>query len=334
MRLFRKYKTIVYLQTPYALLQYYLLFPNQVESTLFFFHGNFPLSIVQYISGAKILDERSLIKRYVALLLIYWYALCNCNIPIYLSGAPPFSNLFLRLFKHIFYLEDGLSSYEYVLRPEYQKVKRVKTFWRRYLWGNIYPRFGLANNVDCVYLTGILPIPDIISKKSKIIDLDALWQQKTPNQKKKILNIFLPQGIDLKLFDQCDTLLLTQPFSEFSEGNFSESDKIEVYRLLLADYDESRVLIKVHPAEITDYSVYFPSSKIIKTSCPMELLALQNIPLCRVITVNSTAIYNLGNHIEKIIAGYDITPALIKETQRRNIYEGISNKLKTNNIEG
>lgn len=66
----------------------------------------------------------------------------------------------------------------------------------------------------------------------------------------------------------------------------------------------------------------------------MELLALQNIPLCRVITVNSTAIYNLGNHIEKIIAGYDITPALIKETQRRNIYEGISNKLKTNNIEG
>lgn len=141
--------------------------------------------------------------------------------------------------------------------------------------------------------------------------------------------MFLPQDIDLNLFNDCDTILLTQPFSEYSEGNFAESDKIDVYHQLLAGYDESKVLIKVHPAESTDYSVYFPSAKIIAIPCPMELLALLGIPLCRAITVNSTAIYSLGDSVEKIITGYDVTPTLIKEAKRRNLYDGISNKLKT-----
>lgn len=330
MKLFRKYKAIAYLPTPYTLLQYYLLEPYRIEDTLFLFHGGFPLSVVHCVPGAKILDDKNRKKCYGSLLLVYWYALRNRNIPVYLGGWIIFSNSFLRFFKHIFYLEDGTASYESVLLPEFQNFKREKILRRRWVWGNTYPQLGLADNVECIYLTGILPIPDIILKKVKLIDLHALWQQKNPDQKKEIVNVFLPQGIDLKLFDGCDTLLLTQPFSEYSENNFSESDKIEVYRRLLSGYDESNALIKVHPAETTDYAAYFPSAKILTVPCPMELLVLLDIPLHRVITVNSTAVYSLGDQIEKIITGYDVTPALIKEAKRRDIYNGISNKLTTN----
>nr|WP_129733131.1 glycosyltransferase family 52 [Parabacteroides goldsteinii] len=332
MKLFRKYKAIAYLPTPYTLLQYYLLEPYRIEDTLFLFHGGFPLSVVHRVSGAKVLDDKNQKKCYGSLLQVYWYALRNRNIPVYLGGWLFFSNLFLRLFKHIFYLEDGTASYEAVLCPKFQSFKREKVLWRRWLRGNIYPQFGLAENVECIYLTGILPIPDIISNKVKIIDLYALWQQKNPDQKKEIVNVFLPQGFDSKLFDSCDTLLLTQPFSEYSAGDFTESDKIEVYRRLLAGYDESKVLIKVHPRETTDYAAYFPSAKILAIPCPMELLVLQGIPLHRAITVNSTAVYNLGDQIEKIITGYDVTPALIEEAKRRNIYDGISNKLVTKQV--
>ena len=332
MKLFRKYKAIAYLPTPYTLLQYYLLEPYRIEDTLFLFHGGFPLPVVLRVPGVKILDDRGQKRSYRSLLQVYWYALRNRNIPVYLGGWPFFSNLFLRLFKHIFYLEDGTASYEAVLWPEFQSFKREKVLWRRWLWGNIYPRLGLAENVESIYLTGILPIPDIISNKVKIIDLYALWQQKNPDQKKEIVNVFLPQGFDFKLFDNCDTLLLTQPFSEYSTDDFTESDKIEAYRRLLAGYDESKVLIKVHPRETTDYAAYFPSAKILAIPCPMELLMLLGIPLLRAITVNSTAVYNLGDQIEKIITGYDVTPALIKEAKRRNIYDGISNKLTTKQI--
>lgn len=329
MKLFRKYKAITYLPNPYSLLQYYLLAPYSIEDTLFLFHEEYPLSIVKHVPGGKVLYEKGKKYCYTSLLIVYWHALYNHNIPVYLGGWPFFSNLFLRLFKHIFYLEDGTGSYELVSFSEFQNLNREKVLWRRWIWGNVYPRFGLADNVECIYLTGILPIPDIISKKVQLINLYTLWQQKSPDQKKEILDVFLPQDIDLNLFNDCDTILLTQPFSEYSEGNFAESDKIDVYHQLLAGYDESKVLIKVHPAESTDYSVYFPSAKIIAIPCPMELLALLGIPLCRAITVNSTAIYSLGDSVEKIITGYDVTPTLIKEAKRRNLYDGISNKLKT-----
>lgn len=327
MNLFGHYKTIVYLPNPYALLQYYLLAPCKEEDTLFFFHEKFPVSIVQRISGAKILSEKRK-NRYLFSLIIHWFALRNRNLSVYLGGWLFFTDLFIRLFKHLFYLEDGTLSYEEVTNPEHQVTKKRKVWWRRWMFGDTYPPFGLADGVECIYLTGILPIPDIILSKTKVINLQSLWQQKKPTEKKRILDVFQFEENDLELMKACDTLLLTQPFSEYSFV-FTESDKIEVYRRLLAGQDESKVLIKVHPYEKTDYSVYFPSAQIIHTPCPLELLLLQEITLHKVITVNSTAVFSLGDRIEKVISGYDVTPALAEEAKRRNIYEGISNKFKT-----
>ena len=327
MNLLGRYKTIVYLPNPYALLQYYLLAPCKEEETLFFFHEKFPVSIVQRISGAKILSEKRKF-RCASLLTIYWFALRNRNLPVYLGGGLHFTNLFIRLFKHLFYLEDGTLSYEAVTEPEYQVTKKEKVRWRRWMYGDTYPPFGLADGVECIYLTGILPIPDIILPKTKVIDLKSLWQRKSPTKKKRILDVFMFEENTLELMKACDTLLLTQPFSEYSLV-FTESDKIEVYRRLLAGQDESKVLIKVHPYEKTDYSVYFPSAQILNTPCPLELLLLQEITLHKVITVNSTAVFSLGDGIEKVISGYDVTPALIEEAKRRNIYNGISNKQVT-----
>ena len=327
MNLFGHYKAIVYLPNPYALLQYYLLAPCKEEETLFLFHEKFPESVVQHISGAKILSEKGK-KRYVFSLIVHWFALRNHNLPVYLGGWLFFTDLFIKLFKHLFYLEDGTLSYEEVTNPEHHVTKKRKAWWRRWMFGDTYDPFGLADGVECIYLTGILPIPDIILPKTKVIDLKSLWQQKKTTEKKRILDVFQFEENDLELMKACDTLLLTQPFNEYS-SIFTESDKIEVYRRLLAGQDESKVLIKVHPYEKTDYSVYFPSAQIIHTPCPLELLLLQEITLHKVITVNSTAVFSIGDGIEKVISGYDVTPALTEEAKRRNIYNGISNKLVT-----
>lgn len=318
MRLLRKYRAIAYLPNVYTLLQYYLLEPYRVEDTLFFFDDNFPSPVIERIPGAKILSRRSKVACCISLYIIRSIALFYRTMPIYLGGDLCYTNSFLRFFKRIIYLEDGSASY--LLTDKEQPLQKNKTILKRWLWGKIYPSFGLANNVELVFLTGILPIPEIIVKKVRQINLELLWQQKDERGKEWILNIFMPNGFDPKLLKRYDILLLTQPITEQSEGYFSESEKIKVYRLLLKDYNESNVLIKVHPTEVTDYSLYFPSAGILTGVCPMELLSFLGIAFKKTITVNSTAIFNMKETGEKIIAGWDVTAELAGEAKRRRIY--------------
>ncbi|WP_195372678.1 MULTISPECIES: hypothetical protein [Parabacteroides] len=51
-----------------------------------------------------------------------------------------------------------------VLIPARGGVKR-KNWMSRLVWGDGCPGFGLADNVRTFYLTGILPIPEIIAGK-------------------------------------------------------------------------------------------------------------------------------------------------------------------------
>lgn len=315
MKLFKNYKAIVYVPNPYALLQYYLLSPYQEDDTLFLFPEEFPRSIVLHIPGAKVLTEKKP-GCYISVLFVYWLAISNHNRPIYLTSWSVYSNLFHKLFKQLNHLEDGTGSYEVDLHPEEQKMRKARTWWRRLILGDYYPWYGLAENVEYIYLTGILPIPNVLAKKTKIINLELLWKEKDTILKKRILDIFMPEDLDFSLINSCDILLLTQPFSECSNSNFTESDKIEVYRRLLEGYDESKILIKTHRKEKTDYTSYFPLAKVINTPCPMELLTLLNITFNKAVTVNSTAIYSMSNSVEKIIAGYNVTPALIEEAKR------------------
>lgn len=327
MILFKKYKAIVYLPNVYTLLQYKLLDLYKFEDTIFFFHEKYPPTIIHRVPNSILLKETS-VGRIYSLLIIYWFLLRNRNISVFLGGSLFFTDFFLRFYKHISYLEDGLASYESIMFEKGQVKHKAKNILRRILIGDHYPWFGLAENVEYNYLTGILPIPDIITDKTVIIDLKLLWRNKSTKQKNEILDIFLSKDIDFKMMNSCETLLLTQPMDGAKE--FTELDKIEVYRRLLSSYDESKVIIKSHPTDKTDYLSYFPSAKIINTPCPMELLTLLGISFKRAITINSTAIYSISDSVEKIIAGYNVTPALMEEAKRRGFDKGISVKMNNN----
>ncbi len=319
MNLFKKYKAIAYLPTPYTLLQYYLLEPYRIEDTLFFIHERFPRDISSRMKNTFCLLGGSYIKRYYSFLIIGYYFLRNRNIPVFLGGDLAYTNLFLFRFTTIFYLEDGTGSYVFVNQKDKQMVHKKESNWSRWLWGDIYPCWGLAQNVKSIYLTGILPIPEIIAEKVKLIDLNYLWEQKSPEQKRKIWHLFMPEDFDMHLINNYETVLITQPFSEYSDGFFSEADKIEIYHRLLTGYPESKILIKTHPAETTDYSHYFPSACILTCVCPMELLLFSGLHPRRIVTVDSTAAFHFDDSVEKIIAGYGVTPALAKEAKRRGI---------------
>lgn len=326
MKLFKNYKAIAYLPTPYTLLQYFLLEPYKSEDTLFFIQDRFSRNISSRIKNTFCLLSGSRRRIYYSYWIIYYYFLRNRNIPVFLGGDLAYTNLFLFRFKTIFYLEDGTASYVFVNQKDKQFVHKRESKWSRWFWGDVYPSWGLSQNVKCIYLTGILPIPEIIAGKVELIDLKHLWEQKSPKQKNEIWNLFIPQEFDYQLISKYETMLITQPFSEHAGGHFTEAEKIEVYRRLLTGYSESKVLIKTHPEEKTDYSSYFPLAGILSGACPMELLLLSGLLPRRIITVNSTAAFHFDDSVEKIIAGYDVTPALVKEAKRRGIYEDVLNK--------
>lgn len=326
---FKKYKAIAYLPTTYTLLQYYLLEPYKAEDTLFFIQEDFPKEVADRLPVVKNTGPFFRYSNYFFSPIIRFYSFLNHKTPVYLGGELSLTSLFLECFDVCFYLEDGVGSYELVCNKErsvIQKREAGSGWLGRWLLGDLYPILGQAENVQTVYLTGILPIPETIAHKVELIDLKLLWQQKNLQQKENILQVFLPEGFDKDTLVGCETLLLTQPLSEDSGGRLSELEKIDIYRKLLSGYDESKVLIKIHPREKTDYSCYFPQAKILQTPCPMELLMLLGLQVKRAVSVNSTAIFNLGNSVEKIISGYDISPALAEEAKRRRIYEGISNR--------
>ena len=327
MNYLRKYKRIVYVPNLYGVFQFLLLEDRPIKDTLIF-HDRFK---DEFSSQFCSFDERNK-NHYLCYLLIKYLSLRNRNTVVYLSGEMCYTNYFLKCFRNVVYLEDGVASYEKVYDESRQIVQRRKSIIKRLILGDIFPWFGIASQVKKIYLTGILPVPEIIRDKVELINLRQLWMNKTLKKQDEIRCLFIPDGFSMDEMKGRDIILLTQPFSEYSDGSFSESDKIEVYRRLISNYDESRLLIKRHPSEKTCYSSYFPGVYILTVYCPFELLLFMGCKVRTVISVNSTAIFGLDNSIEKIISGYDITPELIKEAKKLNIYDGISNKFRTVNI--
>lgn len=323
MKLYKRYKAIAYLPNPYCLLQYLLMEPYEIKNTLFLIHGEFPISVASRLPESDILRDSSGFE-FISLLKIYWLIVMNRNIPVFLGGDLMFTNSFLAFSKNPIYLEDGTVSYKVENKARKVMCKR-KRFLARLFMGNLYPELGLANNVHKIYLTGILPIPEIIANKVEVINLKQLWYQKTIEQQDEICHVFLPTDFNMNLIRKYDVLLLTQPFSEYSDGRFSEQEKIDVYRKLISKYDESKVVIKTQPFEITDYSKYFPKAHILNICCPIELLFFMGLSAKITISVSSTAIFGMDDSCKKIITGYDVTPALKKEAIKRGIYGGVSN---------
>ncbi|WP_337941969.1 glycosyltransferase family 52 [Parabacteroides sp.] len=316
MILLKKYKAIVYLPNLYAILQFLLLNENKWEDILFLTHPGIDKKVSERISDSYCLYTGR-IDKYITLIKLFILSVWNRGTSVYLGADLFYTNSFLRFFhKNIIYLEDGVASYQCIYKKEKQILKKRSSFFMNLIWGPLYPWFGLAEQVSTIYLTAIFPVPDLIKKKVKVISLKDLWVRKTIEKQQEIMYIFLLDNVNLNLFSQYDTLLITQPFSEISnEKEITEIEKIEIYRRLISNYDEATIIIKPHPSEKTDYQKYFSKAYIFNEPCPLELLVLLNCQIKRAITIYSTAIFNMGKDVEKIITGYSISPKLAKQAE-------------------
>lgn len=298
------------LDSVYSLLLYLLLEPAPIKNTLFIFGKGVYSNVYSKFENYIIVDHPLYNRMEVYLWRIYFYfffqkiikkhKLINC--PIYGHDFLRWTDYFVASAPSFYVLEDGIGNYTSpnIYLKRYQKNLLFRFFYKHLSFLNL--PYGLSKNVQKVYLTGLFKTPNAISEKVEIINTKKLWKEKNNARKNEILKIY---SIDQNLIDKFnntkrDILLLTQPFSESNIMN--EHEKISLYKDMTKDYDISRFIIKTHPREETDYSIYFPDALIITDRFPIQLLFFFDLKINKIITFNSTAIYSLPEgYAEKVI---------------------------------
>lgn len=242
---------------------------------------------------------------------------------LYLQDHIKFSQFFLNNFNgKAILLEDGTINYnEKILSEEKnKKLKKIKInhFMKKVIVEKIkkeYRRFGLSEKIQEIYLTGLLPIPDLIKNKVKIINISDEWEKLSKKDKEEILRVF---KISSKSFENLKVeknkvLLLTQPLSE--DKIITEKEKIDIYREILLKENGKNIYIKAHPREKTNYKEVFKefNINIIENSFPIEICLLLDIKFEKVITLFSTGALSFKGKSEVEFIGTEKYPKLYEK---------------------
>ena len=182
-------------------------------------------------------------------------------------------------------VEDGFGNYNELKKPTKFKYPRLAHFCGFY-FKFFKQGFGTHENIHKICLTKE-NYPDIIKGKVEVMDVEALWQQKSDAEKNQILELFNMQDIYDKFTDN-STLLLTQSLSEDDLLDYDE--EIAIYRQFVEKYPD--LIIKTHPRETKDYREIFPDVTVIDTPFPIEMFKFLGIPVKKILTISSTAALN------------------------------------------
>ncbi|HDQ5133298.1 TPA: hypothetical protein P9459_000840, partial [Escherichia coli] len=281
--------------SPYCLLIYCILFNHQLHDTIYIYSDNVSLRDINFPG-----KERYIIKKGNNKTSKIFYYFCflfrliiNPKLRKLISNRKDYRFLgqdhlfFSKPFLNEFILlEDGLANYRY---PHYSRLYEL------IIGGHT---FGRSTKVNKILLSGMIDIIDpTINDKVEFFDLIAAWEKLNSVQKKEINHIF-NYCIEDELV--ADVMILTQPLSE--DGFISENEKIRLYDEIIKEYNDKKIVIRQHPRELTDYSLYFKDVKVNKVKAPVELVVLNSPMIKTAVTLFSGGIFNIPCR-EKIFKG-------------------------------
>lgn len=209
----------------------------------------------------------------------------NDDITVYGADHISGAKYFLKRYNFVL-LEDGTINYN---------QKAYTRSWKNKLFS--IPVYGMHKTVSKIILTKKNNIPDCILKKVDVVDINKKWKEKNEDEKCFILSLLNVNIENIEKIRNKDYILYTQPLSE--DGIISEDEKIFLYKKALENLDISRLVIKPHPREKTNYGKYFPTAHIFCDNVPAEILSILNVSFQKAITLFSTAV--LQHNKENII---------------------------------
>ena len=293
----------IYVETNYGLLLTLIYFYIKKNDIIYFLDEKIEkyinLKNVEVISLKNFKDKKGIVQKYYKWKLNNQLLLKLGEVDeIYLQDHVSYGQFFLNNFNgKMILLEDGTMNYneKILLEEKNRKLKKIKInhFIKKVIIEKRkkeYRRFGLSEKIQEIYLTGLLPIPDLIKNKVKIINISDEWEKLSKKDKEEILGVFKisSKSFENLKMEENKVLLLTQPLSE--DKIVTEKEKIDIYREILLKENRKNIYIKAHPREKTNYKEVFKefNINIIENSFPIEICLLLDIKFEKVITLFST----------------------------------------------
>lgn len=318
----------IYVETNYGLLLTLIYFYIKKNDIIYFLDEKIEkyinLKNVEVISLKNFKDKKGIVQKYYKWKLNNQLLLKLGEVDeIYLQDHVSYGQFFLNNFNgKMILLEDGTMNYneKILLEEKNRKLKKIKInhFIKKVIIEKRkkeYRRFGLSEKIQEIYLTGLLPIPDLIKNKVKIINISDEWETLSKKDKEEILGVF---KISSKSFENLKVeknkvLLLTQPLSE--DKIITEKEKIDIYREILLKENEKNIYIKAHPREKTNYKEVFKefNINIIENSFPIEICLLLDIEFEKIITLFSTGALSFKGKSEVEFIGTEKYPKLYEK---------------------
>jgi hypothetical protein len=156
-------------------------------------------------------------------------------------------------------------------------------------------------------------------KETKLINVHDLWKNSSQEKRAKILFLFSLTSDDMNLLQRKDIILLTQWFSE--EEVLTETEKLDMYKMIIEDIDKNKLVLKPHPRESTDYTLFFPDIYVFAPKVPVQLLDICGVRFKMAYTISSSAVLSFPYEIEKKVLGYSIHPKLLKAYENGQFFE-------------
>jgi hypothetical protein len=208
---------------------------------------------------------------------------------------------------HYTLIEDGVGDYS--VNRHIPVASRDKL--RRFIWGPIY-RHDFGRNDHCNHIVLTQPFTnEELKEKAKYYNLPELWEASSESKKRLILSKFNITENDVEDMKRRPVILLTQPLDK--DANYSEEEKIKLYRKMAEPYGLKNVIIKPHPRETTDYTKAIPEALTMRKVVPFQLFSIIGVKFKTAVTVCSTAALSLQNTGTEIdFKGSELDPRIVK----------------------
>lgn len=303
-------KNLCMVNTPYSLFLYFLICgvnPNDI----FVLTSRVPKEIRDNInhiyfpySGVPLNIQKNILKRLFFFMGVF-YEILKLRIKLYFNTRGFKMSIYGHaqfLFSFPFYeyensyiIEDGTGNYGEL--RSFKDFSHVKKLLFGKLFGKYIPReidgWGTHPNIKKVFLTRNEGYSSLIKDKVIVKPIVEQVSLLSNEDKEKILEIFNFTKFQNDVSSDA-VILLTEAYYESDLLSFEE--EIEIYSEMILRYDN--VIIKPHPRDKKDYNKYFPSCKILKSYFPLEIFYLVDINIEKLLTVESTAVFNFDCEVE------------------------------------
>jgi len=169
---------------------------------------------------------------------------------------------------------------------------------------------GWGNNSQCqaFYLTEKNDAIVFQDKPLYIASLQQLWKNASPELKEYVKYVFDVTKEDVQILSSKKVMFLTQPMVK--DGILTEEEYLEVLNTIFSHYDQSQLLLKLHPRDNFDYKTHFPQVTVYEKKVNMQLLVLLGTNVERAVTICSSSINSFPESVEADWFGVDLHPKL------------------------